>query len=98
MKVSEFLSNLLRKLELTKLLEEDINRLADRISRAGANLLGTRPYWLARRTELKAMIKDLHCPHLFITFSAADVQWPDLHHHMPSQLPLNATEQERARI
>jgi ATP-dependent DNA helicase PIF1 len=60
--------------------------------------LGTRPYWLARRTELKAMIKDLHCPHLFVTFSAADVQWPDLHRHMPSQLPLNATEQDRARI
>ncbi len=44
------------------------------------------------------MIKDLHCPHLFITFLAADVQWPDLHGHMPSQLPLNATEQEWARI
>ena len=83
---------------MTKLLEEDINRLADRISRAGANLLGTRPYWLARRTELKAMIKDLHCPHLFVTFSAADVQWPDLHRHMPSPLPPDATEQQRARI
>lgn len=72
--------------------------MAERISRAGANLRGTRPYWLDRRKELQAMIKQLHCPHLFLTFSAADVQWPDLHHHMPSQPPPNAIDQERARI
>ena len=29
------------------------------------------------------MIYDRGCPHLFVTFSAADIQWPDLHRHMP---------------
>src|SRR6266496_1114972 len=72
--------------------------MAEWVSRAGANLHGTRPYWLDRRKELQAMIKQLHCPHLFLTFSAADVQWPDLHRHMPSQAPPNATDQERVRI
>jgi Helitron helicase-like domain at N-terminus len=38
------------------------------------------------------MIKDLGCPHIFATFSAADLQWHDLHRHMPTSLPPNATE------
>jgi hypothetical protein len=44
------------------------------------------------------MIKDLGCPHLFFTFSAADIQWLDLHHHMPHQVPQDAIEAERAKI
>jgi ATP-dependent DNA helicase PIF1 len=68
--------------------------MAERISQAGANLRGTWSYWLDRRKELQAMIKQLHCPHLFLTFSAADVQWPDLHRHIPSQPSPNAIDQE----
>ena len=33
--------------------------------------------------ELDAMVWNLNCPHLFFTFSAADIQWLDLHVHMP---------------
>jgi len=84
--------------DLRELLHGDLNNLALRVSRLGANLRGTRPYWLTRRRDLRAMIKQLCCPHLFATFSAADVQWPDLHRFMPTDLPPNCTEQERARI
>ena len=29
------------------------------------------------------MVRNLDCPHLFFTFSAADIQWLDLHVQMP---------------
>lgn len=84
--------------DLRELMGGDLEKIAARISRGGVNLRGTRPYWLARRRELIAMIKDCGCPHLFFTFSAADVQWPDLHRHMPHPVSSDATEQERAKI
>ena len=76
----------------------DTARFASQLSCAGANLQGTRPYWFGCRTGLKAAINDMKCPHVFQTYSAADVQWPDLHKHMPRQASLDATECERARI
>jgi ATP-dependent DNA helicase PIF1 len=57
--------------------------LAGRISRQGANLVGTRPFWASMCRELDAMVRNLDCPHLFFTFSAADIQWLDLHVQMP---------------
>src|SRR5947207_14100017 len=84
--------------DLRELLDGDLERIAGRISRGGINLRGTRPYWLARRRELIAMIKDRGCAHLFFTFSAADMQWPDLHRHMPWKVPPGATEQERVKL
>jgi ATP-dependent DNA helicase PIF1 len=83
---------------LRELLAGDVVRLADRIARLGDNLRGTRPYWQSRRRELLAMIKMLKSPHLFVTASAADVQWNDLHIHMPNKVPSNATEHERIKI
>ena len=65
------------------LLTGDAIRLADRIARLAEQLRGIRPYWQARRRGLMAMVKDLKCPHVFVTASAADIQWKDLHRHMP---------------
>ena len=43
------------------------------------------------------MVKDLKCPHVFVTASAADIQWTDLHRHMPQTVAEDATEQEIKR-
>jgi len=65
---------------------QDLEVLAQRIARRGAVLPGTRPFWSDASRKLKAQIRDPNCksPHLFFTVSAADIQWPDLHQHMPA--------------
>ena len=69
-------------------------QLAARVAHLGDQLRGKRPYWQARHRELMWMIKDLKCPHVFLTASAADCQWLDLHRQMPGPtLPPNSTEQ-----
>jgi hypothetical protein len=45
------------------------------------------------------MIKDLKCSHAFVTASAADVQWKDLHRFMLSQtVSPDSTEQEQIQL
>jgi ATP-dependent DNA helicase PIF1 len=80
---------------------QDLEILAQRIARRGAVLPGTRPYWSDASRKLKAQIRDPNCksPHLFFTVSAADIQWPDLHQHMPAHPGTPPeTEQEAYRI
>jgi hypothetical protein len=57
--------------------------LAQRVSRAAAPIEGSRPFWTSKRRDLNSQIRDLGCPSVFFTCSAADIQWPDLHRHMP---------------
>lgn len=83
-------------MELRDLLEEGDERIAHNMIRYGAKLRGTRAYWSQRRYELMDMIRVIGTPHLFFTFSAADLQWPDLHQHMPSELDI-PPEDERGR-
>jgi helitron helicase-like protein/uncharacterized protein DUF6570 len=59
-------------------------QLSSLIARAANEVPGTRPFWNNRRNQLESMVRGIDCPHLFFTFSAADMQWPDLHRHMPS--------------
>ena len=75
---------------------QDLGVLAQRIACRSAVLPGTRPYWSDASQKLKAQIHDPNCksPHLFFTVSAADIQWPDLHQHMPVQPSENENEQE----
>lgn len=82
---------------------QDLEVLAQRIARRGAVLPGTRPYWSDASRKLKAQIRDPNCksPHLFFTVSAADIQWPDLHQHMPpypGTPPENEQEAYRIRL
>ena len=53
----------------------DSRQLQDSIIRSSASIKGARPYWMARRAELQAMVRNVRCPDLFITFSAADLHW-----------------------
>jgi hypothetical protein len=83
--------------------DQDLEILAQRIARRGAVLPGTRPYWSDASRKLKAQIRDPNCksPHLFFTVSAADIQWPDLHQHMPAHTgvpPENEQEAYRIRM
>ena len=82
---------------------QDLEILAQRIARHGNVLPGTRPYWSDASRKLKAQIRDPNCksPHLFFTVSAADLQWPDLHQHMPAHPgapPENEQEAYRRRM
>ena len=80
------------------MLQESSKALAARIRKSAATLTGTPPYWGARSRELSAMIRQIGTPHAFVTHSAADIQWPDLHVHMLSHPDPGATEAERQRF
>ena len=84
--------------DIAAMAQETAKQLATRVQRQASTLTGTPPYWAARSRELAAMIRQLGTPHAFITHSAADIQWPDLHKHMPGSIPDGATEAERQRI
>ena len=73
--------------DIQRLLNDGDHSLALNMMRYGAGLRGTRAYWLARRRELLDMIRIRGSPHLFFTLSAADLQWADLHRHMPMEVP-----------
>ena len=55
------------------------NTLISKISRYVANIAGSNAYWYKVREDLKAIITTLGTPTLFLTFSSADMPWPDLH-------------------
>ena len=49
------------------------------------HLLGTRPFWRNKSNSLQAQARFLSpsMSPVFVTFSAADMQWQDLHRHFP---------------
>jgi len=74
----------------------DVKGLADRVSHAGAKLPGSKPFWQNAQRNLIAQIRapDAGTPHVFFTCSSADIQWPDMHQHMPDynlNVPEDAT-------
>ncbi len=72
--------------DIRTMLQEGDETLANRMIRYGAQLRGTRAYWLARRAELIDTIRLKGSPHAFFTLTAADLQWPDLHQHLPHEI------------
>lgn len=84
--------------DIAAMVSDPAKQLAARVRRSAATLTGTPPYWAQQSRNLGAMIRQLGTPHAFITFSAADLQWPDLHAYMPVQAQPTATEAERQRI
>lgn len=54
--------------------EGNDKELVNRISRASETFRGTRPYWHSQRCELEAIVRQINSPHLFFTWSAADIQ------------------------
>ena len=70
--------------ELTAALLAD-EGLLRQIVRQGSHLNGTRPFWRNKSNGLQAQARFLspHTSPVFVTFSAADMQWQDLHRHFP---------------
>src|SRR5882762_2734893 len=71
----------------------DAAGLAQRVSHADVKLAGSKPFWQSAQKDLIAQIQapDTGTPHVFFTCSSADIQWPDMHQHMPNYDP-NAPE------
>ncbi|KAF9489761.1 hypothetical protein BDN71DRAFT_1511858 [Pleurotus eryngii] len=63
----------------------------------GAKLWGTQAFWLAQHWELMGKIQVLGSLSVFFTLSAADLQWPDLHKHMPEEIPVPAGDDQAGR-
>ena len=70
--------------ELTDALLAD-EGLLRQIVRQCSHLNGTRPFWRNKNNGLQAQARFLspHASPVFVTFSAADMQWQDLHRHFP---------------
>src|SRR6195952_3364640 len=70
--------------ELAEALLED-EGLLPHIVRQGSQLSGTRPFWRNKSNSLQAQARFLSpsMSPVFVTFSAADMQWQDLHRHFP---------------
>jgi hypothetical protein len=66
--------------------EGDARALAQHVSQAGRDLPGSKPFWQKAQRDLIAQIRSPECcsPHAFFTASSADIQWPDMHQHMPN--------------
>ena len=76
--------NDLSRAELTEALLAD-ESLLPHIVRQGSKLSGTRPFWRNKSSSLQAQARFLSpsMSPVFVTFSAADMQWQDLHRHFP---------------
>ena len=73
--------NLLKGISVRKLLES----IEDSDEHLEANLCtmlqsvrGTKQYWFVRNSELKCMIREWGSPTLFLTFSCAEYESPDI--------------------
>jgi ATP-dependent DNA helicase PIF1 len=74
-------------------------QLVNSISRYAGSMRGIRPFWGAKMRGLTAMIRQVECPHLFLTVSAADYHWDSLMCYMPRyQEWLDAEPRTRIRI
>ena len=86
--------------ELATALQAD-ERLVDHVVRQGAQLTGTRPFWRRKSNSLTAQARFLshEMAPVFVTFSAADMQWQDLHRHLPGWADVeSATDAVRRKL
>ena len=82
---------------------QNLEILAQKIACCGATLSGTRPYLSDVSWKFRAQIHNPDCksPHFFFTVLAANIQWSDLHQHMPvnpEALPENKQEAYCIRV
>lgn len=68
---------------LEMLRNNELRELSSLVRRSCASLEGTKEYWQTARRGLMVMIACRAAPNLFFTFSAADMQWFDLHVLLP---------------
>jgi hypothetical protein len=84
--------------ELTDALLSD-EGLLPQIVRQGSHLNGTRPFWRNKSNSLQAQARFLSpdTSPIFVTFSAADMQWQDLHRHFPGFSDLTTADDRTQR-
>ena len=84
--------------ELTEALLTD-DALLPQIVRQGSDLTGTRPFWRNKNNHLQAQARFLSpgMSPVFITFSAADMQWLDLHRHFPGFSDIDTADDRTRR-
>ena len=68
--------------DIQQMNDQDRAALAHRVLRFGHNIRGTSQYWYNQQQNLISMVQQLGCASVFFTFSAADLNWPDLHAHL----------------
>jgi hypothetical protein len=87
----------LNREELTEALQTD-ESLLPQIVQQGSTLTGTRPFWRNKGASLQAQARFLTpgMSPVFLTFSAADMQWEDLYRHFPGYSAV-AVEDDRTR-
>ena len=77
----------------------DSKSLLNPVTRFSSSLRGTCPFWVSKRQQLVAYLKNIGPPHLFVTLSAADLHWDDLMQHMPRYTNWQqGTNDERLKI
>jgi hypothetical protein len=83
-------------LATTLLIDES---LLPQIVRQGSNLTGTRPFWRNKSNSLQALARFLSpgTSPVFVTFSAADMQWQDLHRHFPNYSDIASADNRTLR-
>ncbi|EEQ31187.1 ATP-dependent DNA helicase PIF1 [Microsporum canis CBS 113480] len=83
-----------------ELLQTENSTLLRHIMRRAEPIKGTRPFWNGERYKLETIARWLGVNCLFVTFSAADVQWEDLQRHMPRYREWReaGSDLERSRI
>jgi hypothetical protein len=84
--------------ELSEALKSNTG-LLPQIVRQGAALPGTRPFWKSKGGALQAIAR-FNTPHIspvFITFSCTDIQWHDLHRHLPNYADFTTGDERQRR-
>ena len=79
--------------------DHDAQALLNSVVRSAGSLRGTRPFWNGKKHQLMSYIRALGKPSLFMTLSAADLQWDALARSMPDyRLWKQASGKDRIRI
>ena len=71
---------------------------SSRVCHYAGSLRGTRPYWMKQRSCLIAMVDKLGLLTVFFTYSAADLQWPELANLICEDSPEDASAHRHAVI
>jgi Helitron helicase-like domain at N-terminus len=81
--------------------DPEAQALINSIVRHSASIRGTRPFWNGKRINLETYVKNIGCPAVFLTFSAADYHWDSLMVHLLGdkyESWRNGTQAQRIRL
>ena len=73
-------------------------KIGDWVTRFESSLRGTHSYWNKIRDELTNMINQQGTPMFFLTLSATDKKWQDLHALMAGERPTVLLQHHQGRF